>query len=128
MDENMNTIDSEFEWEKPAADLNHVKSSNEKKQEGLEELVDEGGMSELRSRSTVVPPRISTGTTCVKTNSTDAWLTTEKTTLANVTATSPHPASTAKKDSLEASPRFKEKNGTEVLGYWDLLLSWLPRV
>ena len=139
VEENIN--DSEYEWEKPAANLSHVKTSNKKKNgEGLEVLVEKRALDKdgmrvqqqqvermVKSEPTVVPPRISNETTRVKTN-----LTTEKTTLAkmatNVTATSPHPGSTAKRDSLKASSRFKETNATEVLGYWDLLLSWLPQV
>lgn len=141
VEENINTIDSGYEWEKPAANLSHVKTSNKKKNgEGLEVLVEKRALDKdgmrvqqqqvermVKSEPTGVPPRIPNDTTRVKTN-----LTTEKTTLAkmatNVTATSPHPGSTAKRDSLKASSRFKETNATEVLGYWDLLLSWLPQV
>ena len=142
VEENINTIDSGYEWEKPAANLSHVKTSNKKKNgEGLEVLVEKSALDKdgmrvqqqqvaermVASEPTGVPPRIPNDTTRVKTN-----LTTKKTTLTkmatNVTATSPHPGSTAKRDSLKASSRFKETNATEVLGYWDLLLSWLPQV
>ena len=118
------------------------KQRNKKKNgEGLEVLVEKSALDKdgmrvqqqqlaermVASEPTGVPPRISNDTTRVKTN-----LTTEKITLTkmatNVTATSPHPGSTAKRDSLKASSRFKGKNATEVLGYWDLLLSWLPQV
>ena len=141
VDENIDTIDSEYKWEKQDGNISHVKTSNEKKKEDNRAL-EEDGMSVLTKRtmmseSTVVLPRVSNDTTqSVKTNSTDPRsTTTEKTaTLAtDATATINHtsqpPASPEKRDFAKAKmSRFKETNTTEALGYWDLLQSWLPQL
>ena len=144
MKENNNTVDSEYEWENPAANISHhVKTSNKKKKEDLEALVnnkalDLDGVSVLTmmSEPTTNVSNSTVHISSVKTNSTDLGLTTEKTGLAKMAtvstattnSTSPPPASTGKKDSAEATLRLEETNSTEALGYWDLLPSWLPQV
>ena len=129
--ESVNTIDSEYEWQKSAANLSHIKTSNKKKKEFLVDnrALDEDWMSMLAEKSTrneptAVLPWISNDTTfVVKTNSTNPRLQTEKTTLATAVTNA---GSTRKRDSVKAGN--KETDTTKVLGYWDSILSWLPQV
>ena len=150
MEENKNTVDSEYEWENLAANISHhVKTSNEKKKEDLEVLaLDLDGvrvltektmMSESTTPSKVVLPPIYNNTienSSVKTNATNHRLTTEETAFAKmatdntatINPTSTPPASTGKIGSLKASLRLQATNSTEAISYWDLLQSWLPQV
>ena len=147
MEENINTADSEHEWENPAANISHhVETSNKKKKDDLEVLVDNKALDldgaslltekTIMSESTADVSNSTIHISSVKTNSTDPRLTTEKTGLAKMAtvstattnSTSPPPASTGKKDSAEATLRLEETNSTEAPGYWDLLPLWLPQV
>ena len=148
MEENINTADSEHEWENPVANISHhVETSNKKKKEDLEVLVDNKALDldgvsllaekTIMSESTTIVSNSTIHISSVKTNSTDHRMTAEETALAtmatDITATINHtppppPDSTEKGGSLKATFRLEETNSTETLGYWDLLQSWLPQV
>ena len=154
MEENNQTVESEYEWENQAANISHhVKTSNKKKKEDFEVLVNNKTLdldgvrvltektmrSETTTTSKVVLPPIYNNTienSSVKTNATNHRLTTEETAFAKmatdntatINPTSTPPASTGKSGSLKASLRLEATNSTEALGYWDLLQSWLPQV